>query len=246
MAHFKKVTSTPPADGLTNAVIMGRKTWESIPSKFRPLPSRTNVILTRSPPSLIQLPQDKEDCTLVASSITDAIQKLDDLPNIGNIFVIGGGEVYKEAMKQNIVNRIFYTEVKGHSKETEDKLDAFFPEVDASNWNKLPFQGLTKCSQNDIYNIQNTPDETGWKMNEKTGLKFRFLDFQRKTPKTDNVLQEEKKEEVPDPILEGPHVNPEEMQYLELCREIIESGVSLIHFLTSLLLFFIANSYLSC
>lgn len=47
MAFFRKVTSTTTDPTLQNAVIMGRKTWESIPSKFRPLPGRLNVILTR-------------------------------------------------------------------------------------------------------------------------------------------------------------------------------------------------------
>merc|ERR1719162_1519017 len=49
MAHFKRVTLAK-ADGTTgkNAVIMGRKTWESIPEKFRPLAGRINVVLTRS------------------------------------------------------------------------------------------------------------------------------------------------------------------------------------------------------
>jgi dihydrofolate reductase len=46
MAYFARITSQAPA-GQTNAVIMGRKTWESIPSKFRPLSNRLNIILSR-------------------------------------------------------------------------------------------------------------------------------------------------------------------------------------------------------
>lgn len=48
MAHFKHITSTTNDGKLQNAVIMGRKTWESIPSKFRPLPGRVNIVLSRS------------------------------------------------------------------------------------------------------------------------------------------------------------------------------------------------------
>ena len=47
MAHFKRVTSHTIDDSKQNAVIMGRKTWNSIPEKFRPLPKRLNVILSR-------------------------------------------------------------------------------------------------------------------------------------------------------------------------------------------------------
>ena len=53
MAAFKRITTTTAAtaarSGTTNAVVMGRKTWDSIPAKFRPLPGRTNVVLTRNP-----------------------------------------------------------------------------------------------------------------------------------------------------------------------------------------------------
>ena len=46
MKHFKNVTTAVASDGKQNAVIMGRKTWESIPERFRPLPGRLNVVLT--------------------------------------------------------------------------------------------------------------------------------------------------------------------------------------------------------
>ena len=48
MAYFKAVTSRVDEPGARNAVIMGRKTWESIPAKFRPLPGRLNVVLSAS------------------------------------------------------------------------------------------------------------------------------------------------------------------------------------------------------
>ena len=48
MAYFKELTSKTAESGKQNAVIMGRKTWESIPPKFRPLPNRVNVVLTRN------------------------------------------------------------------------------------------------------------------------------------------------------------------------------------------------------
>ena len=47
MAYFARVTTRAP-EGSTNAVIMGRNTWESIPPKFRPLPGRANVVMSRS------------------------------------------------------------------------------------------------------------------------------------------------------------------------------------------------------
>lgn len=51
MAYFREVTMVTAEEGKTNAVVMGRKTWDSIPPKFRPLKGRTNIVLTRSPTS---------------------------------------------------------------------------------------------------------------------------------------------------------------------------------------------------
>ena len=201
MAHFKEITSKPPSEGMTNAVIMGRKTWESIPPKFRPLPSRTNVILTKKAHYEAKVKSDCSDETLVASSLSNAIEQLSSRPNIGDIFVIGGGQVYEDAIKEGFVSRVYYTEVKNLPQETQDSMDAFFPELDQELWDKLPYDKNIEALHDDI-----AADESLWKTHEKSGLMYRFLDYQKK-------------------IKEGPHINPEEMQYLELCRDIIENGV---------------------
>ena len=100
MAHFKRVTSVPPSPSQTNAVIMGRKTWESIPPKFRPLDNRLNVILSRSSYTC-----DNED-VLVCSSLKEAMEKLNKMQNTGNVYVIGGGQVYKESLESGLVQKV--------------------------------------------------------------------------------------------------------------------------------------------
>jgi dihydrofolate reductase/thymidylate synthase len=125
MAHFKKVT-TAAADGKTNAVIMGRKTWESIPPKFRPLSNRVNVVLSRSsadPTFASGFPSD----VLVASSVKDAVAQLATRDDISEIFAIGGESVYKEAVDMASCSRIFLTRI---AKDIE--CDAFFPAFDES------------------------------------------------------------------------------------------------------------------
>ena len=52
MAHFRQLTSTTEKEGNRNSVIMGRKTWDSLPTKYRPLPNRYNIVITRSPDAL--------------------------------------------------------------------------------------------------------------------------------------------------------------------------------------------------
>jgi dihydrofolate reductase len=81
MAHFKHLTMGCP-------VIMGRKTWDSLPAKFRPLPGRTNVVITRQ--------KDwSENGAQRASSLREALLFCERSPNV---WVIGGAQIYAQAM----------------------------------------------------------------------------------------------------------------------------------------------------
>jgi dihydrofolate reductase / thymidylate synthase len=213
MAHFKQVTTEPPSPGMTNAVIMGRKTWDSIPPKFRPLEGRTNVVLTRS------FHTEYPDGVLVASSLEDAMQQLEHLPNVGRVFVIGGAQVYEEAIQSGLVTKVIYTEVD--NVDACHKFDAFFPVLSKGEWTCSPF------APEDKENTNTSSNAGGACTDSKTGMTYKFLEYQR----------------IPKPA-EGPDVNPEEMQYLEMCRDIIENGVSdtivlLIYYATFMPLFLI-------
>ncbi|MFA5623199.1 MAG: dihydrofolate reductase [Candidatus Dojkabacteria bacterium] len=81
-----------------HVVVMGRKTWESLPEKFRPLPNRTNVVLSRDK-------NLKLDGAEVCNSIEDAIYRYADK----HIFIIGGEQVYNTAM--SYVNDVIVTHV---------------------------------------------------------------------------------------------------------------------------------------
>lgn len=106
-AHFKRVT-------MGHAVIMGRKTWESI---GRPLPGRKNVVITR------QTGYQAEGADVVSS--LDAA--LDMLKDQERVFVIGGGEIYRQAMPK--AGHIWVT-VVGQNFEG----DTTFPEIDPLLW----------------------------------------------------------------------------------------------------------------
>lgn len=204
MAHFKDITSSPPSPGKTNAVIMGRKTWESIPPKFRPLPSRTNVVLTRNAAAFDAGCGGDHSDVVVASSLPDAVEKLASMEkNLGRVFVIGGGQIYKEAVDSGLLSCVHYTEVRNVPTETEERMDTFFPKLDETEWDVVETSGGEK---------------TSWRTDEKSGLQFRFLDYQRRRRAAEQSAGNE------DEIPEGADVNPEEMQYLDLCRDIIENG----------------------
>ncbi len=106
MAYFKRVTSEA-RPGQQNAVVMGRKTYESIPSKFRPLKGRLNVVLSRSSDV------SAEEGVTVCPSLEDALAKVAGQSTIDQVFVIGGGSVYEVALRHPQCSRVYITRVHG-------------------------------------------------------------------------------------------------------------------------------------
>lgn len=122
MKHFKSITTAANDDDATkmNAVIMGRKTWESIPQAFRPLSRRVNVVLSRNPAYVVSEPG-----VVIASSFTRALEQLSNTTNVGKIFVAGGTELYTEAIVHPCCVNLHVTRVHGSYE-----CDAFFPPID--------------------------------------------------------------------------------------------------------------------
>lgn len=103
MAFYRRITSEAP-EGKQNVVIMGRKTFESIPEKFRPLPNRINVVLTRDP-------SYRPAAVHVASSLAEALALSEQLPQAARTFVVGGGELYREALGHPACQEVLITRV---------------------------------------------------------------------------------------------------------------------------------------
>lgn len=134
MSRFTKLTSEAAGDSI-NAVVMGRKTYESLPEKYRPLPGRLNVILSRSGkieavPSLAEV-NEGGGCPAVvcASSLDNALEWLETRKEVDNIFVTGGAQVYAEAMAHKACTKIHLTSV---FKEFE--CDTVFPTIDMTKF----------------------------------------------------------------------------------------------------------------
>ncbi|KUG62113.1 dihydrofolate reductase [Kocuria rosea subsp. polaris] len=89
MAFFRRTTTGHP-------VIMGRRTWESFPERFRPLPARTNIVITSSPDRVA--PGAGPGAVLTAASYAEAVRLARSSPGAERIWVIGGGEVYRQAL----------------------------------------------------------------------------------------------------------------------------------------------------
>ena len=120
MKHFKETT-----EGHT--VIMGRKTWESIPAKFRPLPKRLNCVLTRREVEvpLFYDPLEPTWCNSIEVGIVDSKRHLEE----ANIYIIGGGEIYRQALEEDVVDEILASEVKGTYEG-----DVYFPNIREMGW----------------------------------------------------------------------------------------------------------------
>ncbi len=115
LKHFKDITAKTSGPSRKNAVIMGRKTWESLPKKFRPLPDRLNVVLSRN--AGFEAPG-----ALIESTLERAMDVLEKNSKIENIFVIGGAQIYTYALHHPLCQRLLITFVRG-----DFTCDVFFP-----------------------------------------------------------------------------------------------------------------------
>jgi len=110
MKRFKETTCLTAAKNKMNAVIMGRKTWDSIPEKFRPLPDRMNVVISRN--ENLNLPKD----VLLVDSLETALNMLSDSPRaeeVEKVFIIGGQQIFEQAIVHKECQNIFATEIDG-------------------------------------------------------------------------------------------------------------------------------------
>ena len=120
LAHFKRVTQGHP-------VIMGRKTWDSIPPRFRPLPGRSNIVVTRQ--AVWQ-----ENGVQRASSLREALQFCE---NSEQAWVIGGAQIYAQALP--LADTLVVTEI-----DADFDGDAFAP-VPGPEWHEVTREDLVSA-----------------------------------------------------------------------------------------------------
>ncbi len=116
MAFFKATT-------LNHYIITGRKNYESIPEKYRPLKDRTNIVVTR-----------KKDYKAIGCEIKNSIVAAIDLARKNGeteCFIIGGGQIYQAVLENNLVDQMYITHVL-----EEFEGDTFFPDFDTTKWDE--------------------------------------------------------------------------------------------------------------
>ncbi|WP_157266449.1 dihydrofolate reductase [Azohydromonas aeria] len=114
LAHFKRLT-------MGAAVIMGRRTWDSLPAAVRPLPGRRNVVLSRDPAW-------RAPGVIVASSLCNALALL-RATGEPVVYVIGGAQVYAEALSLGLADELALTEIA-----QDFAGDTRFPDFDRSSF----------------------------------------------------------------------------------------------------------------
>jgi len=153
MAYFKKLT-------LGQVVIMGRKTFESLPPKNRPLPNRINIVVTTKNLKTIfsRSKKDGKNQLIISSSLPEAIKEAKKFKK--EVFIIGGASLYQQAI--NLADRLYLTLIDQEFKNA----DVFFPDYsqfevieerkDADNKYQFSFLVLRRKSNKISFNPRST------------------------------------------------------------------------------------------
>ena len=116
MLYFKTKT-------LNHHIVTGRRNYISIPQKYRPLVDRTNIVLTRQT-------DFSEDNCIILHSLEKALEYAKE-KNEKELFIIGGGQIYQEALSKKLIDKMYVTHVD-HTFEA----DTFFPKINPQEWKK--------------------------------------------------------------------------------------------------------------
>mmetsp|Transcript_13967 Transcript_13967/g.22118 ORF Transcript_13967/g.22118 Transcript_13967/m.22118 type:complete len:507 (-) Transcript_13967:831-2351(-) len=205
MKYFKALTMATNDPDAVNAVVMGRKTYASIPMRFRPLQGRLNVVLSRNEnESEVREELALPESVILASSFDDALKKVSrEGRRVENVFVIGGSSLFQEALRRRECEDVFLTNVHG---EFED-CDTFFPEIDENE-----------------FSCEGCPVLAPQGMQEEGNIQYEYFQYRRKRcsspdPTASNSPQ---RPVASSSLSQRRH---EEYQYLDMVAHVLQNGV---------------------
>ena len=130
LAYFSRMTKETRLKSKKNMVVMGRRTWESIPERFRPLAERVNVILSSQ-----MSKNDVRENVLIYPTFEAAMEEVKKAPfaeQIETVWVIGGSSVYRLALASEFCHRIYLTKIH----KIYD-CDTFLPPIDGKVFKRV-------------------------------------------------------------------------------------------------------------
>ena len=126
MKYFRDTTRSPKGENVgQNVVIMGRRTYESLPINTRPLPNRLNIVMSRNPDYQVN------EGVQVVNSLDSALELLETY-DIHEVFVIGGGNIYEHAIHHPDCDKLYITEI-----DATFECDTFFPEFSEEEFQEI-------------------------------------------------------------------------------------------------------------
>jgi len=211
LKFFKETTSSTTDETKQNAVIMGRKTWESIPNKYRPLPKRLNIVLTRNTQSNLAKSIQSMDSTMVSHSFEHAMDCLSWPPyaeSIESVYVIGGAEIYNLCLSKyrHLIDHVYLTHI---FLSDETKCDRFL-ELNPDDFESVTMSNKEQSKAN---------ESASYQMVKLTPKK---MENEQNETNTDDVKQKETEENREEEVVDKDH---EEYQYLNLIEKILTEGV---------------------
>lgn len=121
LAYFKQVTSGAP-------VVMGRKTWESLPERFRPLPGRTNIVVTSDPERATEITaQGALTATDLDAGVALAQEQAAGVSSA--VWILGGGKIYADAIDRGIAQLAAVTQINAKYDG-----DTYAPSLNPQQW----------------------------------------------------------------------------------------------------------------
>lgn len=222
MINFKNITCDAPPNKI-NVVIMGYNTWESLPKKSTPLPNRINVVLTKNhlynlKNTVNSMDDETKRLVMIRNNFGAVLNELEKMPNIHDIYVIGGESIFRDALNMNKVKRIYMTEVQSNKiDEIEFMEDAsYFPYLDLSKYNIINTSEVITVPMNSSWFECDPESKKIIKKETNTNIDYTNVIYESK--RYDDIIKSLEKDNA------NNVQNNEEMQYLNLLKEVITIG----------------------
>ncbi|XP_039295671.1 dihydrofolate reductase-like [Nilaparvata lugens] len=163
--YFLNMTSKPrpgpQGEGRRNAIIVGRKTWDTMGQvTTRPFPNALNIVLSRE--SKDNISGTNHESVMVCQSLPEAVEELEKIDDIDEVWVLGGTQIYALSLASPSFHRLFLTKVTGHFE-----CDSHFPPLPSN------LVAITAAKVQD----QRVP--MGVQVDEKSGHSFQVVVYER-------------------------------------------------------------------